>query len=115
MMEGTFESEKTVHSFAPENVPAPLGWGSYKSVPNMCFYVCDFVNMTDDLPDPAEFGKTLASLHKNSMGKSPNGYGFHKTTHLAFVPSDNTWATSWTEWFSNAMRKMFHEEAGLAV
>ena len=111
MMEGTFESEKIVHSFVPSHVPAPLAWGTYKSIPNMHFYMCEYVDMTDDLPEPAKFGKALANLHKNSMGKSPNGkYGFPLTTHLAFVPNDNAWTETWTEWFTHAMKRMFQEE-----
>ncbi|KAI0025980.1 Fructosamine/Ketosamine-3-kinase [Xylariomycetidae sp. FL0641] len=111
MMEGTYESEKLVHVFIPEHVPEPLAWGTYKSMPDMHFYMCDFVPMSDDLPDPAKFGSTLAQLHLNSMGKSPTGqYGFHTTTHLAFVPNDNSWTSTWTEWFANAMGRMFREE-----
>ncbi|KAI1853099.1 hypothetical protein JX265_011380 [Neoarthrinium moseri] len=111
MMEGTFESERLVHSFLPNHVPKPLAWGTYKTKPNMNFYMCDFVEMTDDLPDVAKFGAALAQLHLNSMGKSPTGkYGFHVPTHLAFVPNDNSWTDTWTEWFSNAMVKMFNEE-----
>ncbi|KAK8034977.1 hypothetical protein PG993_009972 [Apiospora rasikravindrae] len=111
MMEGTYVSEKLIHSFIPEHVPAPLAFGSYESIPNMHYYICDYVDMTDDLPDPAKFGQTLAKLHLNSMEKSPTGqYGFPLTTHLAFVPNDNTWTDTWTVWFSNAMRKMLEEE-----
>lgn len=111
MMEGTFESENTVHFFIPDNVPTPQAWGSYKSIPNMHFYICEYLEMTDDLPDPARFGQVLAKLHNNSMGKSPTGkYGFHLNTHLAFVPNNNTWTDTWTEWFTNAMKKMFDEE-----
>ncbi|KAK8065604.1 hypothetical protein PG997_012351 [Apiospora hydei] len=111
MMEGTYISEKLIHSFIPEHVPAPLAFGSYESIPNMHYYICDYIDMTDDLPDPARFGQTLSKLHLNSMGKSPTGqYGFPLTTHLAFVPNDNTWTDTWTEWFSNAMRKMLEEE-----
>lgn len=111
MMEGTFESEKLVHSFAPDHVPKPLAWGSYKSIPNMHFYICEYIDMTDDLPNVRKFGSALAKLHINSMGKSPTGkYGFHVTTHLAFVPNDNSWTDTWTEWFSNAMKRMYAEE-----
>lgn len=105
-MEGTYVSEKLIYSFIPEHVLAPLAFGSYESLPNIHYYMCDYVDMTDDLPDPARFGQTLANLHLNSMGRSPTGrYGFHLTTHLAFVPDDNKWTDTWTEWFSNAMRK----------
>ncbi|KAK7967455.1 uncharacterized protein PG986_001732 [Apiospora aurea] len=105
-MEGTYVSEELIRSFIPEHVPAPLAFGSYEAIPSMHYYICDYVDMTDDLPDPARFGQTLAKLHLNSMGKTSTGqYGFPLTTPLAFVPNDNTWTDTWTEWFSNAMRK----------
>ncbi|KAI1876829.1 uncharacterized protein JN550_000901 [Neoarthrinium moseri] len=111
MMKGAFESESLVYSFIPDHVPKPVAWGTYKSKPNMHFYLCHFQDMTDDLPDPARFGAMLARLHRRSMGKSPAGrYGFHAPTHLAFIPNDNSWADTWTEWFSGAMLRMFTEE-----
>ncbi|KAB5518255.1 hypothetical protein GE09DRAFT_1179087 [Coniochaeta sp. 2T2.1] len=110
MMKGTIESEKAVHALIPDNVPTPLAWGTYRSKPDMHFYMCDFVEMSDDLPGAGKFGAVLASPHKRSMGKSPNGmYGFPVTTHLAYVLL-GTWTNTWTDWYSNAMKRMFEEE-----
>ncbi|KAK8003742.1 hypothetical protein PG990_001488 [Apiospora arundinis] len=52
---------------------------------NMHYYICDYVDMTENLPKPVRFGQALAKLHMESMGKPPTGqYGFPVTTHLAF-------------------------------
>ena len=111
MMLGTFESENVLHSFAPTSVPKPIAWGTYKSEPDSHFYMCDFHDMTDDLPDIRKFCAIVAKIHRDSMGKSPNGkYGFHVTTHLAYVENDNTWRDSWEEWYVAAMKRMLEEE-----
>ncbi|KAI4130770.1 MAG: hypothetical protein LQ338_001542 [Usnochroma carphineum] len=45
------------------------------------------------------------------MGKSPNGqYGFHVTTHLAYVDNDNSWSDSWERWYARALKRMLDEE-----
>ena len=111
MMHGTFESEKMMYEFMPKHVPAPIAWGTYKSLPNTHFYISVFRDMVDDLPDVKIFGAITAKLHLDSMGKSPGGkYGFHVATHLANVPNDNTWCGSWEKWFTNAMRRMLQVE-----
>ncbi|KAL9005295.1 MAG: hypothetical protein Q9188_001921 [Gyalolechia gomerana] len=111
MMRGTFQSEQTLYAFAPSNVPKPLAWGTYKQEPDSHFYMCDFYDMTDDLPDIARFCTVVAKMHLDSMGKSPNGqYGFHVTTHLAYVDNDNSWSDSWEEWYGRALKRMLREE-----
>lgn len=111
MMHGTFESEKMMHTYAPDNVPKPIAWGTYMSMPDTHFYICVFRDMVDDLPGVSKLGALVSKLHLDSMGKSPGGkYGFHVTTHLANVPNDNTWCDTWEEWFTNAMRQMIQAE-----
>ncbi len=111
MMRGTFESEKMLHSFAPNNVPKPLAWGTYKKDPDSHFYMCDFYDMTDDLPDISRFCAVVAQIHLDSMGKASNGqYGFPVTTHLAYVDNDNSWSDSWEKWYARALKRMLQEE-----
>lgn len=110
-MRGTFESETTLYSFAPNNVPKPLAWGTYKEEPDKHFYICDFYDMTDDLPDIQKFCAIVAKIHQDSMGKSPVGkYGFQITTHLAYVDNDNSWSDSWEQWYARALKRMLEEE-----
>ena len=111
MMHGTFESEKAIFHYAPENVPEPVAWGTYKSIPDTHFYICAFHDMLDDLPDIQSLGALVARIHLDTFGKSPNGqYGFHVSTHLANIPNDNDWCDSWEEWFTKAMRRMIKAE-----
>ena len=113
MMHGTFESEKMMYSFAPNNVPEPIAWGTYKSSPDTHFYLCAFHKMSDSLPDIQQLGKLVAKIHMDSIGKSPNGkFGFHVTTHLANVPNDNSWSNTWEQWYASAMRRMLQVEKG---
>jgi len=67
--------------------------------------------MVDELPEVKSFVNIVAQVHKDSMGKSPNGkYGFAVPTHLANIPNDNTWQSSWEIWYTKAMEKMFEFE-----
>lgn len=108
-MRGTFESEKTVYLFAPNNVPKPVAWGTYEREPDEHFYICDFFDMTDDLPDIQSFCALVARIHLDSMGKSTR-YGFPITTHLANIGNDNSWSDSWETWYARAMKRMLEEE-----
>ncbi|KAI9781780.1 MAG: hypothetical protein M1839_005773 [Geoglossum umbratile] len=111
MMEGTFESETAFYSYAPQNVPEPLGWGTYKSNPNHHFYICNFREMIEDLPDLIKFPLLIVKIHQASLDQSSTGkFGFHVTTHLANIPNDNTWCDTWEEWYSNAMKQMLQLE-----
>ncbi|KAL8952404.1 MAG: hypothetical protein Q9222_001681 [Ikaeria aurantiellina] len=111
MMRGTFESEQLLYSFAPKSIPKPLSWGTYQKEPDRHFYICDFHDMTDDLPDIQKFCAVVAKIHLDTMGKSPTGnYGFHITTHLAYVDNDNSWSSSWEEWYARALKRMLAEE-----
>ena len=113
-MEGTFAAETAMYSAIPEHTPKPLAWGTYKSQPDVHFYICDFVDMLDNIPDPRSWGETIARLHQNSMGKSPCGkFGFHVTTHLANVPVANTWNKSWEVFWTQQMRSLFEQEETL--
>ena len=111
MMEGTFAAESALYSAIPDHVPKPLAWGSCKSLPDIHFYLCDFVDMLDDVPSARGWAETVASLHLNSMGKSPDGkFGFHVTTHLANVPVDNTWNQSWEVFWTQQMVSLLEQE-----
>lgn len=80
-------------------------------MPDSHFYLCEFHDMTDDIPDIQRFCAVLAKIHLDSMGQSPNGkYGFHATTHLANIGNDNSWSDSWEHWYAKAMRWILEEE-----
>ncbi|CAF9913063.1 MAG: hypothetical protein ALECFALPRED_008620 [Alectoria fallacina] len=109
MVEGTYHSERTFYSYLPDNVPKSYAWGSFKSDPSIWFYLCDFHDMTDEVPEYRKFVSLIAKVHSESMGKKKQ-YGFDFPTHLANIPNDNTWQSSWEIWFAQAMKRMFQIE-----
>jgi protein-ribulosamine 3-kinase len=46
MMRGEFESMTTLYGIVPDFIPKPRGWGSYRDIPNMHFFFCDFQLVT---------------------------------------------------------------------
>ena len=74
-------------------MPKPQAWGEYESKPNNWFYLCDFHDMVDEVPEIDRFVSIVAQVYKER-------YGFHVATHLANITNDNTWQTSWESFFT---------------
>ena len=111
MMRGSFEAETALHQIIPEYVPKPGAWGTFRADQGVHFYICQFVDMLDDVPSTRQWASAVAALHLRSMGKSPTGkFGFHTTTHLANVPVDNSWSTTWEECWTKQMKSLLDEE-----
>lgn len=98
MVRGEFEGVTKLYEVIPEGVPRPIAWGTYKSQPDTHFYLCDFLDMIEDLPDVYAFSLLLAKLHKESIPRSPNGkFGFHEVTYEGSMYQDTTWCDTWEE------------------
>ncbi|KAF2649449.1 hypothetical protein K491DRAFT_721643 [Lophiostoma macrostomum CBS 122681] len=110
MMRGEFESMSLLHSITPEFVPKPHAWGTYHGLPQFHFFLCDFHDMTDELPEIESFTSTVARLHKASSALSPDRYGFHVPTHMGFTAQDNRWCDTWEEFFRQGMVRMLERE-----
>ncbi|KAK4185209.1 hypothetical protein QBC35DRAFT_538048 [Podospora australis] len=104
MVEAEFESMKAIHAVAPDFVPEPVAYGSYHSMPDTHFFLCEFRDVIEgQLPDPGEFTAKLASLHQESL--SPTGkFGFHITTYAGNLPQMVDWEDSWERFFSKSLR-----------
>ncbi|KAK8075420.1 hypothetical protein PG997_010083 [Apiospora hydei] len=67
--------------------------------------------MYDTIPTAHDWAATVSRLHLNSMGRSPTGkFGFHVTTHLANVPVNNTWKSSWQALWAQQMESLFGQD-----
>ncbi|KAH8650076.1 Fructosamine kinase-domain-containing protein [Xylariales sp. PMI_506] len=109
MMNGEFESMTLLYGAAPNFIPKPFGWGSYKNIEDMHFFMCEFREMIEELPEIEKFTSSLAQLHQST--ESPNGkYGFHVTTYMGPLPQDNAWCDTWEEFFAQGMRRMLELE-----
>ncbi|TAQ86947.1 hypothetical protein B7494_g4729 [Chlorociboria aeruginascens] len=108
MLEGEFNSMCELHKTAPNFVPEPYAWGKLNvSSPDTYYFLCDFIEMTDQNPDPVELSTKLVQMHQAS--KSPTGkFGFHIKTCQGNLPQDTTWNATWvgyyTQLIKNAMR-----------
>lgn len=111
MVEGEYESMKLLHSVAPDIVPEPVAYGSYKSMEDTHFFMCKFVSIYDEVPDPLEFCTRIADLHLRSQELSENGkFGFKVTTCNGTVQQYTQWTSSWEEFFIATLKDAFKLE-----
>lgn len=103
MFEGEFESMKAIYKLLPEFAPKPIAWGTYELQPNTHFFLCEYREIDDHLPDPHKFTKRLAELHQKSQ--SPEGkFGFHVTTYSGNLPQMVELEESWETFFAKNLR-----------
>lgn len=95
----------------PEFVPRPYTWGEFnQSEPKIYFFLSEFVDMSDRVPEPNQLCTKLARLHRDSV--SPTGmFGFHITTCQGNTPQDVTWESSWAAFFSKLLRHVLDRDA----
>jgi fructosamine-3-kinase len=109
MVRSEFESVSAVHKVLPEFTPVPIAWGSYTMIPDTHFFLCEFRDMSDAMPDPHRFGELLSSLHQKS--KSPNGkFGFHVTTYAGNTPQYIDWEDSWETFYTKSLKQALNFE-----
>ena len=103
MVSGEFRSMLEMWKTLPKFVPTPIGCGTYKSDSNIHFFLCELINMTDDIPEIQAFTKMLAELH--TKGISPNGmYGFHVPTYKGTIPQYTKWHDTWEEAYYHSLK-----------
>lgn len=111
MVRGEFESMNAIYKVVPEFVPKPIGWGTYQTIPDTHFFLCEFREMTDEMPDPNIFAASLSALHQKS--ESPTGmFGFDVTTYAGNLPQMVAWEKSWETFFAKSMRHALDLEIG---
>ena len=109
MVSGEFVSMSTLHEALPAAVPRPIAWGTYTADSNVHFFLCEFVTMTDDIPDVEQLGEVLAELHWKNV--SPNGkYGFSVPTYQGTIPQRVDWQDTWEQFFYNLMERILSIE-----
>ncbi|KAM0323295.1 hypothetical protein ACHAQA_008887 [Verticillium albo-atrum] len=109
-LKGEFTSTSTIYSITPSFCPKPIACGTFKGDVDTHFYLCNFYDFTEGLPDPDSFCRQLATLHSK---KSTNGkFGFECVTYNGNLPQDNTWFDSWEEFFAHGLRHILalHKE-----
>ncbi|KAH6848432.1 Fructosamine kinase-domain-containing protein [Chaetomium sp. MPI-CAGE-AT-0009] len=102
MLGGEYESSKIIYNTMPDFIPKPIGYGKYHAQgPATYFYLSQFVDMDVTAPpEPAEFTRRLAQLHK--LSKSPTGkFGFAVQTCDGDRAHVVDWQESWAVFYRN--------------
>lgn len=106
MAEGEFASMTELYNTMPSFVPKPIASGQLaKQDPPVYFFLCEFLDMIQPMPDPQRLCANLAELHRKSV--SPTGkFGFQVRTCHGNTPQPTEWNSSWTRYFTRYMAKM---------
>jgi len=104
MMEGEFNAMSELYKTMPNFTPKPHSWGKYRvGNPETYFFLSQFIDMSDRIPDPNQLCVKLAELHRSSV--SPTGkFGFHITTCQGRTPQEISWESSWTTFFTKLLQ-----------
>lgn len=100
---------KMMYQAMPNFVPRPIAYGTYKEYPDAWFFLCEFRDLVDELPDVEEFSEMVAELH--TRGANPGGkfgwpYGVFAGRNPRIYPESD----SWEETFSQGLSATFDLE-----
>lgn len=104
LVEGEFNAMSELYMTMPNFVPKPHSWGKYRDEDlETYFFLSQFIDMSDRLPEPEQLCSKLAQLHRISI--SPTGkFGFHVTTCQGRIPQAMSWESHWTDFFAKLLR-----------
>lgn len=76
-------------------VPQPIGWGT---ADGSAYLVLEWLDLGYGTHRSwQEMGQKLAAMHRVS---SSQGFGWSRDNTIGFIPQQNPWTTSWTEFFT---------------
>lgn len=105
---GEHESLKAIHDAVPSLCPQSYGHGRFSSQPSTSFLVTDFLNLTSRSASKSSapsLAAKLAKLH-TTPAPIPDGhdtpmFGFPATTCCGDTPQDNSFKSSWADFYAN--------------
>ena len=81
----------------------PIAYGTLDLDPSSSFFLTAYLNLSKEVPGPAQLAEVLKKLHGESA--SPTGkFGFHVPTFNGVVPLVNDWCDTWEEYFARQLR-----------
>ncbi|KAL8712660.1 MAG: hypothetical protein Q9220_003192 [cf. Caloplaca sp. 1 TL-2023] len=112
-MEGEYNSMSELFKLAPSFLPRPYAWGVFRRQdPTTHFFLCDFVDMENEMPDPSSFCARLAEIHQNSI--SPTGkFGFMVPNCHGKIVQANGWDANWASYFTKLLVSFLEIEIGI--
>ncbi|KAL8949395.1 MAG: hypothetical protein Q9222_004496 [Ikaeria aurantiellina] len=104
MVRSEFECTMAIHTLLSNFTPKPITWGTYQTNTDTHFYLCEFREMIEKMPDPYEFTKQLATLRQNSKCPEEGKFGFHIPTYRGNLPQLAGWESSWETYFTKSLK-----------
>ena len=97
-----------LHKTMPSLVPKPHTWGKFKlPAIDTYFFLSDFIDMSNRLPDPKRLCSRIVELHRVSV--SPAGkFGFHISTCHGRFPQCLDWDSNWASFFTKLLASALH-------
>ncbi|KAL8667688.1 MAG: hypothetical protein Q9202_000543 [Teloschistes flavicans] len=97
-------SSENFFKTAPRFVLKPYTWGKLSvSNPETYYFLCSFIEMTDQAPDSVQLCTKLKELHQLSV--SPTGkFGLHVNTCQGNLAQETAWNSSWVEYYIQLVR-----------
>ena len=111
MMEGEYWAMTELFKIINCAIARPIARGRFqREHPPTYFLLCEFIDMSKQMPDPDRLCALIVDLHRNSV--SPTGkFGFHVRTCQGRTPQATAnWESSWTKFFSNLMEHILSED-----
>ncbi|PSN70508.1 Ketosamine-3-kinase [Corynespora cassiicola Philippines] len=107
MFEGEHASLNALHNAVPSLCPQSFGHGKFSSEPSKSFLVTEYLNLASrsaSKPSAPSLAAKLAKLH-TTPAPTPEGYGrpmfgFPVTTCCGDTPQDNSYKSSWAEFYA---------------
>ncbi|KAL8781847.1 MAG: hypothetical protein Q9213_005822 [Squamulea squamosa] len=106
MFRGEYESLNAIHAAVPSLCPLPIGHGRLSDSPDSLL-LTEFIDIetTSNAQTGLSLAQKLAQLH-TAPSPIPHGspqpaFGFHIPTSVGRTLQDNTWSTSWADFFAN--------------
>lgn len=112
MCHGEYESMLALYAVSPEFIPRPIGFGTFESDPEQHFFLCEFIDLDDELPHVVDFCAKLADLHRRSSAMAPelknpeSKFGFHVITCNGTVPTHQIWEESWEAYYTDNIKHL---------
>ncbi|KAI1506316.1 Fructosamine/Ketosamine-3-kinase [Biscogniauxia marginata] len=102
---GEYMSMLEIYNTLPDFAPRPRGYGKFHGQ-DTHFFLCDYLTIRHEPPDPVKLGRKLAELHRKS--RSPTGkFGFHVTTFDGKLPLNTKWDNSWTSFSQKLLQDVY--------
>lgn len=109
-LEGEYTAMSALREVVPAMIPRALAWGKFQlESPPTYFFLAEFKNMSDKLPDPVQLGALIAELHQKSV--SPTGqFGFGIQTYDGKLPHNVEWNSDWTDFYAKLLTSAYDHD-----